>query len=128
MLVVVDLQSVLSVSVSFAVLICVGVCFRLSLPLSHPISALCLCPCLGLCRCLFVDIFLPLPHSLCAGSEMSGGVRNVTYRNSRLGGGAQSRGIDIKPSVGRGGFMMDMSFENIHVPKNINFGSDSRTT
>ena len=56
---------------------------------------------------------------------MSGGVRNVTYRNSRLGGGAQSRGIDIKPSVGRGGFMIDMSFENIHVPKNINFGSDS---
>ena len=56
------------------------------------------------------------------GSEMSGGVRNVTYRNSRLGGGANSRGIDIKPSVGRGGFMIDMTFENIHVPKNINFG------
>eukprot|EP01043_Picozoa_sp_COSAG02_P080491 COSAG02_NODE_19162_length_896_cov_6.226131_2_plen_224_part_01 len=56
------------------------------------------------------------------GSEMSGGVRNVTYRNSRLGGGPNSRGINIKPSVGRGGFLLDMSFENIHAPHNINFG------
>jgi polygalacturonase len=34
------------------------------------------------------------------GSEMSGGLRNVTYRDSVLDG---QRGINIKPSVGRGG-------------------------
>jgi polygalacturonase len=55
------------------------------------------------------------------GSEMSGGVRNVTYRNSRLGAGSNSRGIDIKPSVGRGGYITDLSFENI-VTKGIHFG------
>ena len=55
------------------------------------------------------------------GSEMSGGVRNVTYRNSRLGAGPQSRGIDIKPSVGRGGYIADLTFENI-ITKSINFG------
>eukprot|EP01047_Picozoa_sp_COSAG01_P094982 COSAG01_NODE_25784_length_733_cov_0.940063_2_plen_94_part_01 len=52
---------------------------------------------------------------------MSGGVRNVTYRNSRLGAGSNSRGIDIKPSVGRGGYITDLSFENI-VTKGIHFG------
>lgn len=34
------------------------------------------------------------------GSEMSGGLRNVTFRDSTLHG---ERGINIKPSVGRGG-------------------------
>ena len=34
------------------------------------------------------------------GSEMSGGVRNVTYRDSVLMG---QRGIHIKPRYGRGG-------------------------
>ena len=40
------------------------------------------------------------------GSEMSGGIRNVTYRNSRLGRGSQSRGINLKPSVGNFAFKM----------------------
>ena len=103
MLVVVDLQSVPEAAAAAAAAVS-----------ASAVGTLCLCRRLS-----------SLSHCLCAGSEMSGGVRNVTYRNSRLGGGAQSRGIDIKPSVGRGGFMIDMSFENIHVPKNINFGSDS---
>ena len=53
------------------------------------------------------------PKSRCGfalGSEMSGGVRNVTFRHSTLAG---QRGIDIKPSVGRGGYLMDILFENI---------------
>jgi polygalacturonase len=44
------------------------------------------------------------------GSEMSGGVRNVTYRDSVLAG---ERGINLKPSVGRGGYIRDLHFENI---------------
>lgn len=44
------------------------------------------------------------------GSEMSGGVRNVTYRDSLLEG---ERSINIKPSVGRGGYIIDLLFENI---------------
>lgn len=46
------------------------------------------------------------------GSEMSGGLRNVTYRDSVLSG---QRGINIKPSVGRGGYIRDLVFENIHL-------------
>jgi hypothetical protein len=42
---------------------------------------------------------------------MSGGVRNVTFRDSSLGG---QRGIDIKPSVGRGGYIVDVAFENVY--------------
>jgi polygalacturonase len=41
---------------------------------------------------------------------MSGGVRNVTFRDSVLGG---QRGIDIKPSVGRGGYIVDVTFQNV---------------
>ena len=44
------------------------------------------------------------------GSEMSGGMRNITYRDSVLDG---ERGINIKPSLGRGGYMQDVTFENI---------------
>ena len=54
------------------------------------------------------------------GSEMSGGVRNVTYRNSRLGAGVNSRGIHIKAPLGRGGYIADLSFENI-MAKDIQF-------
>ena len=50
------------------------------------------------------------------GSEMSGGVRNVTFRDSVLGAGPQSRGIDVKTSVGRGGYIIDVTFENIRAP------------
>ena len=46
------------------------------------------------------------------GSEMSGGLRNVTYRDSVLDG---QRGINLKPSVGRGGYIQDLSFINIKV-------------
>jgi hypothetical protein len=47
---------------------------------------------------------------LAMGSEMSGGIRNVTVRNCRLLG---ERSIIFKPSVGRGGYMEDIRFENI---------------
>lgn len=55
------------------------------------------------------------PTALCGfalGSDMSGGVRNITYRDSLLAG---KRGIMIKPSVGRGGFIDDVLFENIEL-------------
>jgi len=52
---------------------------------------------------------------------MSGGVRNVTYRDSRLGQGPNSRGIDLKPSVGRGGYLQDIRFINVET-KGINLG------
>lgn len=58
------------------------------------------------------------------GSEMSGGVRNVTYRDSRLLG---QRGIHIKPSVGRGGYIVDLTFENISITETnvyMKVGSD----
>ena len=41
---------------------------------------------------------------------MSGGMRNITFKDSVLNG---ERGIDIKPSVGRGGYIFDLTFENI---------------
>ncbi len=44
------------------------------------------------------------------GSEMSGGLRNITFRDSVLRG---ERGIHLKPSVGRGGYIRDLLFENI---------------
>jgi hypothetical protein len=52
------------------------------------------------------------------GSEMSGGVRNVTFRNSRLLG---QRGIYFKPSVGRGGYIEDILFQNIETPNRVLF-------
>jgi hypothetical protein len=45
-----------------------------------------------------------------------------TYRNSKLGKGAQSRGINLKPSVGRGGYITDLTFENIET-KSLSFVS-----
>ena len=58
------------------------------------------------------------------GSEMSGGMRNITYRDSTLDG---ERGIDIKPSVGRGGYIHDLTFENI-MGQGVHFsmGSDGQ--
>ena len=54
------------------------------------------------------------------GSEMSGGLRNITFRNSRLLG---ERGINIKPSVGRGGYIDQITFENIDTgDKTATFG------
>ena len=47
------------------------------------------------------------------GSELSGGIRNVTFRDSLLNG---LRGIDVKPSVGRGGYLTDLTFSNITGP------------
>ena len=59
------------------------------------------------------------------GSEMSGGMRNITYRDSILHG---ERGIHIKPSVGRGGYMRDVLFENIITRRtSINMGHDGQT-
>jgi len=58
------------------------------------------------------------------GSEISGGVRNVTYRDSVLAG---SRGINIKSSIGRGGYVRDVLFENIHMRKSsitLGIGTD----
>jgi hypothetical protein len=58
------------------------------------------------------------------GSEMSGGVRNVTYRDSHLAG---QRGITIKPSVGRGGYIHDLRFVNIVVESggvSLSMGTD----
>jgi polygalacturonase len=52
------------------------------------------------------------------GSEMSGGMRNITFRDSVLHG---ERGIDIKPSVGRGGYIQDLTFENI-AGNGVHFG------
>ena len=58
------------------------------------------------------------------GSEMSGGMRNITYRDSVLHG---QRGINIKPSVGRGGYIQDVSFINIDtVGVSFNMGSDGK--
>lgn len=51
------------------------------------------------------------------GSDMSGGVRNVTFRDSVLGSGPESRSIHIKPSIGRGGYITDVLFVNIVMPK-----------
>lgn len=53
------------------------------------------------------------------GSEMSGGMRNITYKDSVLHG---ERGIDIKPSVGRGGYIQDLTFENIDAHPGVHFG------
>ena len=52
------------------------------------------------------------------GSEMSGGMRNITFRDSVLDG---ERGIDIKPSFGRGGYMQDVTFENIRTRGGVGF-------
>lgn len=49
------------------------------------------------------------------GSEMSGGMRNITYRDSSLSG---DRGINVKTSVGRGGYIRDVIFENIQMGGN----------
>jgi polygalacturonase len=51
---------------------------------------------------------------LAIGSEMSGGIRNVTFRNCRLLG---KRGITFKPSVGRGGYIEEVLFQNIETSK-----------
>eukprot|EP01051_Picozoa_sp_SAG22_P008112 SAG22_NODE_601_length_8666_cov_7.089413_3_plen_198_part_00 len=47
--------------------------------------------------------------------------RPFADRNSVLGAGSNSRGIDIKPSVGRGGYFDGITFENI-TTKGISFG------
>jgi len=52
------------------------------------------------------------------GSEMSGGMRNITYKDSVLRG---QRGIDIKPSVGRGGYIQDLTFQNVDAAPGIHF-------
>eukprot|EP00041_Stephanoeca_diplocostata_P037171 m.1392281 g.1392281 ORF g.1392281 m.1392281 type:complete len:469 (+) comp24991_c0_seq67:3258-4664(+) len=44
------------------------------------------------------------------GSEMSGGIRNITFRDSVLLG---ERGLHLKSSVGRGGYIHDILYENI---------------
>ena len=56
---------------------------------------------------------------------MSGGIRNVTFRDSSLSG---QRGINIKPSVGRGGYIMDVTFQNIYSPAGISMGVGTCTT
>ena len=56
---------------------------------------------------------------LVVGSEMSGGVRNITFRDSFLHG---ERGIHLKTSVGRGGYIRDVLFENIVSDSGISLG------
>jgi polygalacturonase len=59
---------------------------------------------------------------LAIGSEMSGGIRNVTFRNCRLLG---ERGITIKPSVGRGGYIDGVLFQNIETSRTtLSMGHD----
>lgn len=55
---------------------------------------------------------------LAIGSEMSGGIRNITFRNCRLLG---ERGIIFKPSVGRGGYLDNILFQDISSPNKVNF-------
>ncbi|KAG7357223.1 glycoside hydrolase family 28 domain containing protein [Nitzschia inconspicua] len=55
---------------------------------------------------------------LAIGSEMSGGIRNVTFRNCRLLG---ERGIIFKPSVGRGGYIDNIMFQSIASPNKVKF-------
>jgi polygalacturonase len=50
------------------------------------------------------------------GSEMSGGIRNVTVRNVRLLG---QRGVIFKPSIGRGGFIENVLFQNVQTPNSL---------
>eukprot|EP00039_Didymoeca_costata_P005446 m.81725 g.81725 ORF g.81725 m.81725 type:complete len:813 (+) comp12823_c0_seq3:113-2551(+) len=47
---------------------------------------------------------------LAVGSEMSGGIRNVTFEDSSLMG---QRNIHIKSSIGRGGLISDITYRNI---------------
>jgi polygalacturonase len=53
------------------------------------------------------------------GTEMSGGIRNVRVENCTLSGRKNS--ILIKSREGRGGFMEDITFENIVVENSPNF-------
>ena len=56
---------------------------------------------------------------LALGSEMSGGIRNVKVQNCVIAG--KQNAIYIKSRDGRGGFMEDISFENITVLKSPTF-------
>lgn len=58
---------------------------------------------------------------LVIGSEMSGGVRNITFRNSVLLG---ERGIHLKSSIGRGGYIHDVLYENIDMSNNLGISFD----
>lgn len=54
-------------------------------------------------------------HGLTIGSEMSGGVRNVTFSNVRIGNSKFSSGpsVRIKSQCGRGAYIRDIVYENI---------------
>jgi hypothetical protein len=56
---------------------------------------------------------------LALGTEMSGGIRNVTIQNCIISG--RQNAIFIKSRAGRGGFMADISCENITVLKSPTF-------
>lgn len=56
---------------------------------------------------------------LALGSEMSGGIRNVKIQNCVIAG--KQNAIYIKSRDGRGGYMEDVSFENITILKSPTF-------
>lgn len=45
------------------------------------------------------------------GSELSGGMRNITFKDSTLLG---ERGIHIKAALARGGYIVNVTFENVY--------------
>ena len=67
-------------------------------------------------NCTIVNCTLLRGHGLSIGSEMSGGVRNLTVANCVFDG--TDRGIRIKSTRGRGGVIEDVRFSNL-VMRNI---------
>ena len=80
---------------------------------------------------LFEDCEVRSGHGLTLGSEMSGGIRNVTYRNIFFNTAASSTNADprdpgppkpgfypggahFKTQRGRGGYLIDITYDNLH--------------
>lgn len=59
-------------------------------------------------NCMFVT---PSSAAVCIGSEMSGGVSNVTVHNSHFFG--SSTGLRLKSGKGRGGYIRDIQVEDV---------------
>merc|ERR1712224_32983 len=58
-------------------------------------------------------------HGLTIGSEVSGGIRNVTFSNIDISNSGPS--VRIKSSCGRGGTVSDITYENIKASK-VDYG------
>merc|ERR1712224_350996 len=58
-------------------------------------------------------------HGLTIGSEVSGGIRNVTFSNIDISNSGPS--VRIKSSCGRGGTVSDVTYENIKASK-VSYG------